>query len=196
VPWLTSEVCPICSAPTRLARICQACRAAPTALDGNRAACRFEGVARQAILDLKYRGVQARAPLLADLAAEGVARRPLAVDLLVPVPLAPGRLRQRGFNQSRLIADGLGQRLGWTVEPSYLERVRETPQQTHRSTAAERRENVADAFTCPTPGLVVGRRVALVDDVMTTGATLGACAEALKLAGASRVFGIVVAREV
>jgi ComF family protein len=195
VPWLTAEVCPICAAPSRLARICHGCRAEPSPLDGSRAACRFEGVVRKAVHDLKYRGIQERAALLADVLAEAIERRPLAVDALVPVPLAPGRRRQRGFNQAELIAGCLGERVGWPVEPSLLARVRETPQQIKRS-AAERRENVADAFACPSPDAVVGRRVALIDDVMTTGATLGACAEALKVAGAARAYGLVVAREV
>lgn len=195
VPWLTADICPICAAPTRLARICFACRAEPSALDGSRAACRFEGVARSAVHDLKYRGIQSRASLLADLIAETLARLPLAADVLVPVPLAPGRRRQRGFNQAERIARELGERIGWPVDPTLLVRVRETPRQVER-TAFERRANVAGAFDCPQPDAVVGRRLALVDDVMTTGATLGACAEALKAAGAARVFAIVVAREV
>jgi ComF family protein len=195
IPWLTAEVCPICAAPTRLARICGSCRAEPPALDGSRAACRFDGVVRSAVHDLKYRGIQARAALLAELIAETLGRLPLAADVLVPVPLAPGRRRQRGFNQAELIAIRLGNRLGWPVEPSLLARLRETSRQVERS-AGERRANVAGAFGCSVPEAVIGRRVAVVDDVMTTGATLNACAEALKEAGASRVYGIVVAREV
>jgi ComF family protein len=150
---------------------------------------------RRAVHDLKYRGIKERAALLADVLAQAIERRPLAVDILVPVPLAPARRRQRGFNQAELIAGSLGERLDWPVDPSLLVRVRETPQQIKRS-AAERRENVADAFACPSPDAIMGRRVALVDDVMTTGATLGSCAEALKMAGAARVYGLVVAREV
>lgn len=195
VPWLTDDVCPICAAPTRLGRVCQRCRAEPPALDGSRAACRFEGVVRAAVHDLKYRSVRGRAGLLAGLAAEPLRRLPIAVDVLVPVPLASARRRQRGFNQAELIAQGIAEHLGWPVEPALLLRVRETPRQTER-TASERRENVQGAFRCPEPASVAGRRVAVVDDVMTTGATLGACAEALKAAGAARVYAIVVAREV
>jgi competence protein ComFC len=195
VPWLTSDVCPICCAPTRLARICHRCRQTPPVLDGSRAACLFEGVARRAIHDLKYRGVRSRATLLGDLAAETLDRRPLEIDLLVPVPLAPSRRRQRGFNQSELIARRLGERIDRPIAADVLARTRETPPQIRR-TAAERLENVADAFVCSAPGSIAGRRVALMDDVMTTGATLNACAEALKVAGAARVYAIVVAREV
>ena len=195
VPWLTADACPLCATPSRLARICWSCRAEAPLLDGARAACSFDGVARQAIHDLKYLSMADRAPLLAQWVAEAVARRPLDVNLLVPVPLAAKRRRQRGFNQSELIAQRVGERLGWEVRPACLVRTRETPPQVRRS-AAERRANVAGAFACPEPDLVIGRRVALLDDVMTTGATLGACAEALKVAGAHRVYGIAVARDV
>jgi len=150
---------------------------------------------RQAIHDLKYRGVRGRAPLLADLAAEAVDRRPIAIDLLIPVPLADRRRRERGFNQSELIGRGLSERLGVPLLPPALVRVRETPRQVGL-TAVERQKNVSGAFGCPDPSLVTGRRVALVDDVMTTGATLAACAEELKVAGATRVYAIVVARDV
>jgi ComF family protein len=163
------------------------------ALDGVRAACLFDGVVRQAIHDLKYRGVRGRAALLGDLTADVLSLRPLATDLLVPVPLAPSRRRRRGFNQSELIAGRIGERLGLAIDAACLVRVRETPPQVGLS-ADERRANVAGAFKCADPDAVIGRRVALVDDVMTTGATLAACADVLRACGASRVFGVVVAR--
>ena len=195
VPWLTAEACPFCARPSRLARICSACQLDGATLDGVRAACRFDGVARTAIHDLKYRRVHARADVVAELALEGLARRPLAVDALVPVPLAAGRLRQRGFNQSALVAERIGERLNVTVLVDALHRTRETTPQVGKS-AHERRSNITGAFACLQPNLIAGRRVGLVDDVMTTGATLAACAEALRAAGASRVYGIVVARDV
>lgn len=194
IPWLGTEVCPACASPSRLGRICRPCGEGRLALDGARAACRFEGIARTAIHDLKYRGVRGRAALLGRLAAEAVEQRPVAVDLLVPVPLSAARRRRRGFNQSALIADEIGRRIGVTVVEGCLERIRDTPPQVGRS-AAERRENVVGAFRCREPATVSGRRVALVDDVMTTGSTLSAGAEALKSSGAVRVYALVVARE-
>lgn len=195
LPWLERAVCPYCARPSRLARICGVCERDGRPLDGVRAACRFEGMAREAIHDLKYRRIRSRAGVLADVLAEALARRPLAVDVLAPVPLAPGRLRQRSFNQSALVAQLVGERLGLTVAPEALIRTRETPPQVGR-TAAERRTNIAGAFACRLPDAVKGRRVAVVDDVMTTGATLAACAEPLRLAGATRVYGLVAARDV
>jgi predicted amidophosphoribosyltransferase len=143
--------------------------------------------------DLKFRGLRDRAPLLGDWLADAVERRPLTVDLLVPIPLAPGRRRERGFNQATLIAMRTGERIGVSIVESGLERARETPPQVRR-TRPERQENLLGAFRCPEPALIAGRRVGLVDDVMTTGATLRIAAETLKLHGASRVYGLVVTR--
>jgi competence protein ComFC len=164
-------------------------------LDGARAACRFEGVARKAIHDLKFRRVRGRAELLGGWLSEAVERRHMAIDLLVPIPLAPGRLRTRGFNQSELIARRLGDRIDVAVLGSCLERVRETPPQVGQS-LEQRQTNVKGAFACREPWRAEGRRIGLVDDVMTTGATMRSCAEALKASGAERVFGLVVARGV
>jgi ComF family protein len=193
IPWLGSDVCPTCALPTRLARICRECRAEPGPLDGVRAACRFEGIARSVVHDLKFRGLRDRAPLLGDWVVDAVERRPLAVDLLVPIPLALGRRRERGFNQSALIASQVGVRIGVPVVEAGLERARETPPQVRRS-RNERRENLLGAFRCPEPSLVQGCRVGLVDDVMTTGATLRIAADVLKQHGAARVYGLTVTR--
>jgi ComF family protein len=195
IPWIGSDVCPLCALPTRQGGFCRPCGEARLALDGSRAACRFEGLARTAIHDLKFRGVRRRAELLGQLAAEAVERRPMAIDFLVPIPLSVGRLRERGFNQSELISIEIGGRIGVPVLPSCLERARETPPQVRR-TRAERQENVAGAFRLRDGAPVAGRRIALIDDVMTTGATLSAAAEALKASGAARVYAVVVAREV
>ena len=195
LPWLESAVCPYCARPSRLARICGSCSRDGPALDGARAACRFDGIAREAVHDLKYRRIRSRAAVLAEVLVESLARRPLAVDVLVPVPLAPGRLRQRGFNQSALLAEIVGERLAVDVASDALARTRETSPQVGRS-AGERRANIADAFACRLPDALRGRRVAIVDDVMTTGATLSACAEAVREAGALRVYGVVFARDI
>lgn len=194
VPWLGLEVCPWCAAPSRGGHVCRDCARERPLVDGVCAASPFEGVVRTAVHDLKYRRIRSRAEMLADLMLCALDARPLALDVLVPVPLAPGRRRTRGFNQSELIAAALGRRLGVAVAADALERVRETPRQVGRS-AVERETNIAGAFVCRAPELVVRQRVGIVDDVMTTGATLTACAEALRMAGARQVYGIVVARE-
>jgi ComF family protein len=164
-------------------------------LDGVRAACRFEGLVRTAIHELKYRGARVRAPLLANLLAQAIEARPLQLDLIVPVPLSARRRRERGFNQAELIASELADRLEIPVVADVLQRTRHTIAQVGKS-SEQRRSNLAGAFACLAPARVSGCRIGLVDDVMTTGATLRACADELRAAGAVRVYGLVVAREV
>jgi ComF family protein len=142
----------------------------------------------------KYRGATAYAPLLADLCKGALVRRPADADCLVPVPLHPTRLRQRGYNQAALLAAELARTQGLPVVGDALVRTRSTRPQVELS-APQRRSNLRDAFECTTPTAVRGARVLLVDDVTTTGATLRACADALAAAGAARVMGVVVAKE-
>jgi ComF family protein len=116
-----------------------------------------------------------------------------APAVLVPVPLHPRRLRERGFNQSELLAQALGRRSGLVVAPEALVRRKETPPQTGL-TAAARRSNVSGAFTVRRRSRVAGRVVVLVDDVVTTGATARACAAALRAAGTTEVRLVTAAR--
>jgi ComF family protein len=134
---------------------------------------------------------------LASLLLEDEAARALVseTDVLVPVPLHPRRLRDRGFNQASLIAREIGRRMGRPLVEGALVRRRETMPQTGLSAAARRR-NVEDAFAVRRRGLVAGHVVTLVDDVLTTGATARACARALRAAGAREVRILALARVV
>jgi len=116
-------------------------------------------------------------------------------EALVPVPLHQKRLRQRGYNQSCLLAQELGKLINLPVVDDCLIRLRHAPPQARTSTVDERRSNVADAFTCRDHRLQ-DKQVLLVDDVSTSGATLDACAAALKGDGATSVWGLVLAREI
>jgi ComF family protein len=116
-----------------------------------------------------------------------------APAVLVPVPLHPRRLRERGFNQSELLAHALGRRSGLVVAPDALVRRKETPPQTGL-TASARRSNVSGAFAVRRRSQVAGRVVVLVDDVVTTGATARACAAALRAAGTTEVRLVTAAR--
>lgn len=194
LPYLTSEVCFRCCAPSAGGRLCRRCQTTPSRLASVRAACSFEGVARKAVHAFKYRGMTALGPLLSDLLARALERRPVQADLLVPVPLFADRLRERGYNQAAVLARHLAERLATPTDEQALVRSRATAPQVEL-TARERQANVRGAFACVHPATVAGRRVLLVDDVTTTGATLRACAEALTLAGASRVAAVVVAKE-
>ena len=111
------------------------------------------------------------------------------------MPLHPRRERSRGYNQSLLLAREAGKVLGLPVEWNALRRLRPTPSQARSATQEERQANVAGAFVAE-PALVQGQRVLVIDDVCTTGATLEACAIAMKQAGATSVWGLTLAREV
>lgn len=195
VPWLPAAVCPRCNGASPEGRHCQACaRGRLRQLASARAACEFRGVVRTAIHQLKFRHVRALAPFLARLLAEALAVRPIEADLVIPVPLAPRRARERGYNQAALIAAALAE-LTALPHPSeaLLAKPRDTSPQVGLS-APQRRRNLQGAFSCPSPGLVTGKRCLLLDDVMTTGSTLEACAETLGRAGAAHVLALVVAR--
>ena len=157
----------------------------------------YEGSLRLVIHELKYRGRRRVARRLARVLLDDDHARSLVAGshVLVPVPLHPRRLRERGFNQAGLIARELGQRVGRPCADRALVRRRDTVPQAGLSAAARRR-NVAGAFTVRRRSLVADQVVTLVDDVLTTGATAHACAQALRAAGAREVRLLSVARVV
>lgn len=146
---------------------------------------------REALHRFKYRGVQALHVELGLLLQRASTLLPPQEDLaLCPVPLHWSRRFARGFNQAELLAQSVRLRWGWPIQP-FLRRTRSTGAQARRS-HAERRDALQGAFVVR-PGLRVPSCVVLVDDVLTTGATLNACAGALRAAGAQTVMGLVVA---
>jgi ComF family protein len=131
---------------------------------------------------------------MGSLLAEAVREHGLAVDVIVPVPLSGLRRRTRGYNQAEELARALGRETRLPVWPKALERTRHTAPQAGHAGAAERRRNVAGAFRVRDDE-VNHRRVLIVDDVTTTGATLSACSNALKRAGAQSVWALAFTRE-
>jgi ComF family protein len=168
------------------------CGSTPISIDQVRSFGPFEGWLREAILQFKYESEWARAehlgPMLVNAATDI-----RAFDTLIPVPLHPTRYRQRGFNQSQLLAQQVGKLLHRAVDDS-LVRTRRTEAQA-RLRGIDRAANVSDAFTVRRPELVAGRAIVLIDDVITTGSTLDACARALRSAGAESVSAVTLARE-
>jgi len=150
---------------------------------------------RQAVYQLKYRNLRALAAPLAQLLNDYLITNPVPGKVLVPVPLHRKRLRERGYNQSSLLARKLGKLTSLPVVDDCLIRQRSAPPQARTSSVEERQRNVADAFACHDQRLR-DKQVLLIDDVSTSGATLDACAAALKAAGATSVWGLALAREI
>jgi len=195
IPRIMPPLCPRCGKPQPSGILCPGCVSWRAEIDGIRSPFRFDGVMRQAIYQLKYRNLRALAEPLAKLLQDYLITNPMPGEVLVPVPLHQKRLRERGYNQSSLLAKELGKLINLPVVDDCLIRQRHAPPQTRTSTVDERWSNVADAFTCHDHGLR-DKQVLLIDDVSTSGATLDACAAALKAAGATSVWGLVLAREI
>ncbi|HXG23144.1 MAG TPA: ComF family protein [Chthonomonadales bacterium] len=176
--------------------LCASCEAGTVySFHAARAPGYFEGRLRQAILRLKYGGKQALAAPLGEYLAAFVQRKPfgqVSFDLLVPVPLHPSRLRQRGFNQSALLACEVRSALGVPVAENGLRRIRKTRPQVELR-VSERAANVRGAFAAD-PAVVSNKTVLVIDDVLTSLHTVNECAHVLEDAGAKRVYVVAVAR--
>ncbi len=189
--------CPACGLPFPVAatadHMCPDCLSRPPAWDALAFHGPYEGLLRDLLLAFKLRGRLGLSALLRDLAAGAWAACGHPVpDLVVPVPLHPARLARRGFNQALELALGPARAMGLPVAAEALGRQLDTRTQTGLS-AAGRVANVRGAFRTD-PAVVQGRHVLLVDDILTTGGTLGECCRVLRRAGAQRVSALVVAR--
>jgi len=176
---------------------CPRCRRARQPFSCGASLGPYEGTLRVVLHQLKYAGRRRAAGRLAEALLEEATVRALVAtsDVLVPVPLHPRRLRERGFNQSALLAREIARRTGKATCADALRRRLDTVPQAGLSAAARRR-NVRDAFAVRRGPAVAGRTVVLVDDVLTTGATALACARRLGEAGAREVRLLTVARVV
>jgi competence protein ComFC len=195
---LRGPVCPACGR-TFGADVdphpCGACLVAPPLFSRHRSAGLYGGTLKEALLLFKFRRYKPLAkPLAAFVVAALSGEDPLwAGGVFVPVPLHKKRRRERGFNQAEALAGELGRLTGRPVEAGALRRVADIPPQTTLG-KAERRANVRGAFRVDRPERLRGRVVVLVDDVFTTGSTLGECARELRRAGVSDVRAVTVAQ--
>lgn len=184
-------------AGTGAASVCGNCLRRPPAFDATIVVTDYEAPLDQLVLDLKFGGQLALAPLFGSLLAEAMRRQPPAAwpAVLAPVPLGRQRLVERGFNQALEIGRTLARELGLPLRARLLERCRETAPQTLIA-PGERRANLRLAFTVPPASLgqVGEQHVGVIDDVITTGVTLDEIAATLKRAGAARVTCLAFAR--
>jgi ComF family protein len=196
---VASPLCPMCGRPfsagSGIDHTCENCLRKQPYYDIARAPYLYEGPLMTAIHDLKYAKKTHLAGSLGHLMASYAANWLGRADelLVMPVPLHPGRLRDRGFNQSLLLARHVASRLEARTDFLSLRRIRPTQPQT-RLTSDERKKNVRRAFAVIEKTNLKGKSVLLIDDVATTGSTLSECARALKKAGVKEVYCLVLAR--
>jgi ComF family protein len=192
LPFIQPPVCRRCGLPTAFdTPVCEDCKGRDLFFDAARAPLRYEGVGKEIVHTLKYRGYLAvvprlSGPMMIRAALEAGWGR---FDRIVPIPLHRSRMARRGFNQAAVLAREVAGGLGCGFEDS-LQAVRGTRDQVHLS-AAERRANVRGAFRARSR---VGGRVLLVDDVLTTGATLSEGARVLREAGADEIYALCLCR--
>jgi len=202
VEFLDGPACECCGLPFELdpgpGTRCAACLAEPPVFDRARAVMRYDEGSKGPILALKHAD---RLDLIPGFTRwlDRAGRAMLdEIDVIVPVPLHPLRLWARRYNQSAELARALGRMTAKPVAPLALVRVRATPSQGEMPSAKARRRNMRGAFRVPAgrSAAIEGKSVLLVDDVLTTGATVEACARALKRAGAANVHVLALARVV
>lgn len=196
---IQAPFCRLCGAPVDGALdddfICGACCADVPAFDLARAAARYQGILQVALQEFKYRGAtwlshDLSMLLLGAFQAHYASR---SFDVISYVPLYAAKERERSYNQTWLLAGELSRRLPHIPQQNLLIKQRPTPTQTHL-TARQRRANVRGAFAIAAKGAVADKRILLIDDVITTGATVNECALALKKSGARSVCVLSVAR--
>jgi len=188
LPRLAGTLCPRCALPSPGSALCGRCLADAPRYDATVAALAYRFPADTLVHALKFRSQLALAPLMGDLLIEAIRER---IDLVVPVPLSRERLRERGYNQAAEIARHVARERRARLELTIVIRERNTRAQADLPWS-ERARNVRGAFRCERS--LDGAAIAVVDDVMTTGATLDELAATLKRAGAARVVNWVVAR--
>ncbi len=189
LPHMPAECCPVCALPTPSASVCGVCLNKPPNFDATRAVFRYEFPIDRLVQSLKYAHRLASADFLGRVLAQHIpAVRP---DLMLPVPLSLQRLGERGFNQALEIARHPAKQMHVTLETGFVRRGINTAPQAALPWK-ERAKNIRHAFECEID--LTGKALLVIDDVMTTGATLNELAGTLKACGAARVENLVLAR--
>jgi ComF family protein len=195
LPRIESPICPKCGKPQTGLVLCPNCTNWEADIDAIRSPFRFEGVVRKAVHEFKYHNLRAIAGQLAHFLGDYLIDNPIPYDVIVAVPLHHKRLKERSYNQAALLSIELSGLTGIPVNDISLIRCIYNVQQAKTRNVEERRQNVIGIFSCLNEGLLE-KKVLLIDDVTTSGATLNACASVLKKAGATSVWGLTLAREI
>lgn len=190
LPYMTTAHCPICALPTSQGEVCGQCLKRPPLFTHTTAVFSYAYPLNKLIHAMKYHEQLPLAHAFAALLAQRIDTYPLP-DYVIAMPLHPAKLRARGFNQSHLLATMLAKQRRCRLLPNACQRIRNTAPQSSLP-RKEREGNMRDAFCCEQD--LTGKRIALVDDVLTTGASLNALAAAVQARGAMQIEAWVVAR--
>jgi ComF family protein len=193
MPWHNCAQCPQCGLPAYDNQLCGHCIQSPPDFDTTHALFRYEFPIQQMLQRYKYSELLTLGETFGNLLADQMAKNNLGLmpDLITPMPLHPQRLQTRSFNQSLEMARVVSKKLGIKLNQNICQRIKLAPPQASLP-LKERVKNMKGAFACTQP--LQGQRIAVIDDVMTTGASLNSLAKTLKKAGASRVECWVIAR--
>ena len=186
--------CLCCGQKTSENEICHRCRLSPPSYYETRSLSEFSGPIRNALHRLKYRKDAGLGDVLSRKLVDYLQSKEWSIDMVVPVPLGKKRQKERGYNQSALLARPLAYAMGLAYNPQVLKRLRDTRSQVGL-TLDQRQENVSYAFSAGSEE-IIGKNILIVDDVTTSGATLKACSDALSSAGANQIFGLTLAQAV
>lgn len=190
--WIQNPLCPTCGQEQDHELPCFNCQSSPPSWDQLRSLVRYRGAMRHAIISLKYKRNLGLGEVFSKHLIQRLSNLAWKVDLIVPVPSDLARMHERGYNQVSLLAYPIALALRVPFRSNALRKVRQTPRQVSLR-ADQRRINLASAFEAD-QGFVDGKAILLIDDVVTTGATMEACSRALKKAGAKMIFALSLAR--
>lgn len=191
LPKIPAPSCPLCALPTPSGETCGACLTQPPFFDATRCGFLYAFPVDRLVQALKYQHRLAVAGFFAEALLQVTYTLPLATDLMLALPLSAERLRQRGFNQALEIARPLARQRGWSLSAHGYRRAIDTVPQTSLPWK-ERHKNIHGAFECDLD--LTGKNLTVIDDVMTTGASLNEFARILKQHGAASVTNLVAAR--
>ena len=194
LPLITTGICPACGYPRGNSKTCRGCDPLRPHFTQLRSAAVYDGAVAKAITRLKYKSDLGIGYAFSSILVDLVRRSGWHLDTIIPMPLSAARLKSRGYNQAGILARPLALQLNLPMDDKSIKKIRDTATQVQLG-ASDRQRNLSGAFLA-TGRSLTGKHVLLVDDVITTGATINECAAAALAAGAKEVYGVSLGRSV